>query len=147
MNKVKVAYGDSPAEVATKLLAAAERLDQPGGVVKTTSDGHFVVPKEVADEAGLKPLDEEVVEVVPAEPAAPDTARATPRGAPPAPEVEGNDVEQKDNASTAAEEIPADIAALKGKALSKALTEAGLPDKGKVDEKRAALAQHRAGKA
>ena len=38
---------------AVLLLAAAQELDLPPGVVATTSDGYFTVPQEVVDKAGL----------------------------------------------------------------------------------------------
>lgn len=41
------------AENAILLLEAAEKLDLAPGVVRTTSKGHFLVPEEVAKEAGL----------------------------------------------------------------------------------------------
>lgn len=50
METVEVPYGKSPKETAILLLAAAERI---GGDVKTTSRGVFVVPVEVAQEAGF----------------------------------------------------------------------------------------------
>lgn len=53
MSQVKVQYGDKPAETAQKLLDAAEALDQDASVVETTSDGVFLVPEDVADEAGV----------------------------------------------------------------------------------------------
>ena len=37
---------------AVLLLAAARELELDTGVVRTTSQGHFLVPQEVADKAG-----------------------------------------------------------------------------------------------
>lgn len=53
VDKVKVAYSDVPADVASRLLAAAEKLEVEPGVVETTSDGVFLVPEDVAKEADL----------------------------------------------------------------------------------------------
>jgi hypothetical protein len=63
MGDVTVEYGESAAETAQALLDAADSLELDAGVVRTHSDagGGFVVPEEVADEAGV---DFEVVEVV-----------------------------------------------------------------------------------
>jgi hypothetical protein len=36
---------------AVLLLAAAKELGQPSAVVKTTTNGHFIVPQEVAEKA------------------------------------------------------------------------------------------------
>lgn len=41
------------ADNATLLLAAAESLDLHPGVVKTDSDGFFLVPQEVYDASGI----------------------------------------------------------------------------------------------
>lgn len=38
---------------AILLLAAAEELELDKGVVRTSSEGYFTVPQEVADKAGL----------------------------------------------------------------------------------------------
>lgn len=48
------------ADNATLLLAAAKKLDVPIGEVKTTSFGWFEVPEEVAKEAGLDVMTQEV---------------------------------------------------------------------------------------
>lgn len=50
--QVKVNYSAKPAAVARKLLDAAEALELEPGVVATSSEG-FLVPEEVAEEAGL----------------------------------------------------------------------------------------------
>src|SRR4051812_7751826 len=51
---VRVAYGDSAADTATLLLAAAEESDEYGAdVVRTDSYGGFVVPEEIAKAAGV----------------------------------------------------------------------------------------------
>jgi len=47
---VEVAFSANNQETATLLLAAAEELDLDQSVVRT-SEGKFVVPKEVADKA------------------------------------------------------------------------------------------------
>ena len=46
-------------ENATLLLAAAEELDLDAGVVATTSFGHFLVPQDVAEKAGVDYKDED----------------------------------------------------------------------------------------
>lgn len=51
-NSVEIPFGDDTADTATLLLAAAEDLDLDPGVVGTVT-GAFVVPKEVADKAGV----------------------------------------------------------------------------------------------
>lgn len=48
--EVVVPFGASPSDQATLLLAAAEDLDLPASVVRT-SEGAFVVPQEVYDKA------------------------------------------------------------------------------------------------
>lgn len=48
----EIPFGDNSADTATLLLAAAEKLNLDPGVVVTTSDGTFVVPNAVAQEAG-----------------------------------------------------------------------------------------------
>ena len=48
--QVTVPYGDSASDTAVLLLAAAESLDLDPNVVRTT-EGAFVVPKEVHDKA------------------------------------------------------------------------------------------------
>jgi hypothetical protein len=75
MSNVKVKYGDNAAGVASQLLAAARSLDLETSVVQTTSDGVFLVPEEVADEAGLsyehedtEPVEEKVGEDTPIDP-------------------------------------------------------------------------------
>lgn len=50
-DEVEVPFGENPAETATLLLAAAEDLELDPGVVRTTSDGVFLVPEEVAAKA------------------------------------------------------------------------------------------------
>lgn len=50
--QVAVPYGDSASDTAVLLLAAAETLDLDPSVV-VSQEGHFLAPKEVADEAGV----------------------------------------------------------------------------------------------
>jgi hypothetical protein len=50
--QVKVPFGGKATDNAVLLLAAAEKLDQDPSVVQT-SGGAFLVPKDVADEAGV----------------------------------------------------------------------------------------------
>jgi hypothetical protein len=60
MSEVHVPFGDSAADTATLLLAAAEELDGfEANVVKVNHDngGGFTVPEEVAKAAKLKPED------------------------------------------------------------------------------------------
>lgn len=52
-NEVEVKYGDDAAGTASRLLSAARALDLETSVVRTTSDNVFLVPEEVADEAGF----------------------------------------------------------------------------------------------
>lgn len=52
MGDVQVAVGEKPGDTATLLLAAAEGKGGPD-VVRYSPLGHFTVPQEVADEAGL----------------------------------------------------------------------------------------------
>jgi len=54
---VEVPFGENNADVATLLLAAAEKLELGPEVVRTTSEG-FLVPEEVASEAGVEDLAE-----------------------------------------------------------------------------------------
>ena len=51
--QVEVEFGDNASDAATLLLAAAEELHGDQTLVKTGT-GVFVVPKSVADKAGLK---------------------------------------------------------------------------------------------
>lgn len=51
MTDVEIPFGENTKDVATLLLAAAEKLELPAESVRTTSDG-FLVPEEVADLAG-----------------------------------------------------------------------------------------------
>jgi hypothetical protein len=88
MSEVEVPYGDSATDTAVLLLAAAEELDLDPAVVKS-QEGHFLVPEEVAEKAGVdyhgdedeaapEPPPEEPVEETkaPAKPAAKKTAAA-----------------------------------------------------------------------
>jgi hypothetical protein len=50
--EVTVPYGENAGETATLLLAAAEKLHENQGLVRTV-EGAFMVPKDVADEAGV----------------------------------------------------------------------------------------------
>lgn len=55
---VHVPYGDSASDTATLLLAAAAEKDLPASVVEARPfDGTFLVPAEVAEQAGLDPID------------------------------------------------------------------------------------------
>lgn len=61
MTDIHVPWGEDASDTATLLLAAAEVLELPPEVVRTTSDG-FLAPEEVAEKAGLhtgKPDDSE----------------------------------------------------------------------------------------
>lgn len=49
--EVEVSYGEDQSKTAQNLLAAAERLGHPANVVRTTSEGHFLVPEDVAKDA------------------------------------------------------------------------------------------------
>jgi hypothetical protein len=52
MSEVTVPFGEDAAETATLLLASAENLHGNQGLVRT-AEGAFVVPKDVADDAGV----------------------------------------------------------------------------------------------
>jgi len=52
-NDVYVGYGDDASETATLLLAAAEKTHEDQTIVRTV-EGGFMVPKDVADEAGVE---------------------------------------------------------------------------------------------
>jgi hypothetical protein len=51
--QVEVDFGDNPSDTATLLLAAAEELHGDQSIVGTGANV-FLVPKSVADKAGLK---------------------------------------------------------------------------------------------
>lgn len=51
MSDEKVQVDGMTQDNAILLLEAAEKLELDPSVVETTSDGHFLVPKEVADKA------------------------------------------------------------------------------------------------
>lgn len=52
--EVEVEYGESAADTAVLLLAAAEELGLEPYVVRTTSDRVFLVPQEVKDKVFTK---------------------------------------------------------------------------------------------
>ena len=54
---IEVPFGDNAQDTAILLLAGAAALNMESSAVKTGS-GVFIVPKEVAQEAGLEPRDE-----------------------------------------------------------------------------------------
>lgn len=54
---VHVPFGENPGDTATALLAAAEDMDLPASVVRTTSDGTFVVPADLAKKAKADTID------------------------------------------------------------------------------------------
>ncbi len=54
MTDVVVPYGDSAAETATLLLAAAEKAGEDASVVRTGSYGSFYAPEKLAKAAGVK---------------------------------------------------------------------------------------------
>lgn len=58
-DEVKVPYGEDAQETATLLLAAAEELGLDAYVVRTSSDGVFYVPDEVASKAKVEVEDDE----------------------------------------------------------------------------------------
>lgn len=71
-DEVLVRYGESAADTATLLLGSAEKLEMDPGVVRhQPDDSGFLVPAEVAKDAGLKPADTQ------AEAAAADEERRT----------------------------------------------------------------------
>ena len=51
--EVEVPFGDSASDTATLLLAAVEELDREPSEVRTTS-GAFLVPQDIADQAGVE---------------------------------------------------------------------------------------------
>lgn len=76
MSEVRVPYGESAHDTAVTLLGAASELDLDAHVVRTTGENVFVVPKEVADKAGVDTLPQEDE---PEEPE-PDSLLTDPRG-------------------------------------------------------------------
>lgn len=56
-DEVYVPFGDNPGDTAVALLAAAEDLGLPANVVRTTGDGTFVVPPELAKKAKADTID------------------------------------------------------------------------------------------
>lgn len=53
MSEVKVHYSENVADNATLLLGAAEELGLEPYVVRTQSEPYYLVPREVAEKAGL----------------------------------------------------------------------------------------------
>jgi len=53
-NDAYVKYGDDAEKTAVLLLEAAEKAGADASVVRTTSDGEFIVPEEIADAAGVE---------------------------------------------------------------------------------------------
>lgn len=75
MSEVTVPFGDTPSDTAILLLAAADKLDDYTEADVRTVEGAFVVPKEVADKAGVDyESDEQEAEAEPP-PAAKKTAK------------------------------------------------------------------------
>ena len=58
--EVEVPFGDSPSEVATLLLAAAEEMDGWDQSDVRTTSGAFLVPRDIADQAGVEYQHDEV---------------------------------------------------------------------------------------
>jgi hypothetical protein len=52
---VEVPFGESPSDTATLLLAAAEELDGRHAEEVRTTAGAFLVPRDIAEQAGLAP--------------------------------------------------------------------------------------------
>lgn len=150
MSDVQVKYGDNAAGFANKLLSAARKLDVPTSVVRFSPDGHFDVPEEVADEAGVSfdvydsPETTEVPEdpTVSADP--PKSLGDDPETPVASGEEPNSEGKEESEPSTAGVEAPAEPEPeLKGKALDEALEKAGLSKSGNKADKLARLAEHK----
>jgi hypothetical protein len=75
--RVEVQFGDKPGDTAVLLLAAAETLGLEQSVVKTGT-GVFIVPPEVAEEAGLGPSSGEQEKEEPEPKSEPETPKRRP---------------------------------------------------------------------
>lgn len=53
-DNVTIPFGDDPRETAVLLLGAAEEMELGQEIIRTTGDGQFVAPREVADAAGVE---------------------------------------------------------------------------------------------
>jgi hypothetical protein len=135
---VTVKYGANAADQAGRLLSAARKLDLPTNVVVFSPDGHYTVPEEVAEEAGVS------YDVV-------DSDEPSYVEGPEAEDLEVEDADADEDADEGEPEgEPADVVVpqegeegyLAGKSLEEALKERGLPSKGKADDKRLAVATH-----
>jgi hypothetical protein len=145
MTDANVRYGTTAADFAGKLLSAARALDLSTSVVQFSPDGHFTVPEEVAEKAGvsydLVESDEpDYVEGPEAEDLVADG------GEPSAEDAAAAEDAEKSAASTqpAKVVVPAEgeEGYLAGKGLEAALKERGLPSTGKADDKRLAVATY-----
>lgn len=58
-DNVTIPFGDDPRETAVLLLGAAEEMDLGQEIVRTTGDGQFMAPREVAESAGVEYDDDE----------------------------------------------------------------------------------------
>lgn len=161
-DEVKVHYTDQggPAAFAGRLLGAAKAIGEDVSVVVFSPDGYFLVPSEVADEAGVDYEHDAS--------AAPDDEKA-------AQDVQGADESDSEDSGDLEDQVETDEAAdagsdeepdeveeqvnkpftvpqkgeegyLAGKGLEQALKDRELPSVGSADEKRAAVAQHDANK-
>jgi hypothetical protein len=143
---VIVKYGASAADYAGRLLAAARELELPTNLVVFSPDGHYTVPEEVADKAGVS------YDVV-------DSDEPTYVEGPEAEDlladVSGDDATDGD-AKDEADKAPAESTKktkvvvpkkgedgyLQGKGLEAALESRGLPSEGRADDKRLAVATY-----
>lgn len=147
MSDVHVKYADDAAGFANKLLAAARKLELPTSVVQFSPDGHYAVPEDVAEEAGVSYDVQESPETteVPADPIAEaDPPKSIDPEVPVEPGEEPNsEGKTESEPSTAGVEAPEEPEPeLKGKALDEALVKAGLSKSGNKAEKLARLAEH-----
>lgn len=140
-----VKYGANAADYAGKLLAAARELELPTNLVVFSPDGHFTVPEEVADKAGVSydvvdsdgptyvegPEAEDLLADVAGED--PGTGEAKDEGEEPAKPAKKTKVV-----------VPkkGEDGYLEGKGLKAALESRGLPDEGRADDKRLAVATY-----
>lgn len=146
-----VKYGANAADYAGRLLAAARELELPTNLVVFSPDGHYTVPEEVADKAGVSydvvESDEPTyVEGPEAEDLLADVSTDDPASSDPA----DGDVKDEGTGDDTPPAKPAEVVVpkkgedgyLEGKGLKAALKSRGLPDEGRADDKRLAVATY-----
>jgi nicotinamidase-related amidase len=144
-----VKYGANAADYAGRLLAAARALELPTNVVVFSPDGHYTVPEEVADKAGVSydvlDSDEPVyVEGPEAEDLLADVAAADPDGSGEGAKVDEAEKAPAKKTKKAKVVVPrkGEDGYLAGKGLEAALESRGLPSEGRADDKRLAVATY-----